>query len=64
MWQPDPDARPMFWQIVKQPEQREFWLQRQATEEFVRYVTELNAEERRIAPDATSPFQRLLRQVP
>jgi hypothetical protein len=54
----------MFWQIVEPPEQRGFWLHRQATEECLRYVNELNAEERRIAPDATSSFRRLLRQVP
>jgi hypothetical protein len=54
----------MFWQIAEQPEQREFWLHRQAMEEFLRYVRELNIEESRIAPDATSPFRRLLRQVP
>jgi hypothetical protein len=64
MWQPEPDARPMFWQIVEQLEQRELWLHRQATEEFLRYVKELNAEERQIAPDATSRFRRLLRKVP
>jgi hypothetical protein len=54
----------MFRKIVEQPEQREFWLHRQGTEEFPRYIKELSAEERRIAPDATSPFRRLLRQVP
>jgi hypothetical protein len=50
--------------IVEQPEQKEFWLHRQVTEEFLRYVKELNAEERQIAPDATNAFRRPLRQVP
>jgi serine/threonine protein kinase len=64
IWQRQPDVRPTFREIAHQLEQRDFWLPGTEAEEFLKYVKYINAEEKRIAPDATNVFWDVLRQVP